>query len=82
MKATIFHFAVTPIAGGKDLEFFFLNYDKALDKLMGYYKDDDYEILTGLRPAIIEDFDDIFNDEGKGNIEEQNPDNKVVVFRK
>lgn len=82
MKATVFSFSVAPVNGGKELIFLYFNLDKALERLLNYSNDDTYEVVCGIRPNVIEDFDDLFNEEGNKNMEEQNPDNKVLVFRK
>lgn len=82
MKATVFSFVVAPISGGKEQIYLYFNLDKALEKMMAYSADDGFEVISGIRPNTIEDFDDLFTDEGKENLEENNPDNKVLVFRK
>ena len=82
MKATVFSFAVVPITGGKEQVYLYFNLDKALEKMMAYSTDDGFEIVSGIRPNTIEDFDDLFTDEGKETLEANNPDNKVLVFRK
>ena len=82
MKATVFSFAVVPVGGGKEQVYLYFNLDKALEKLLAYHNDDSFEVVCGIRPNTIEDFDELFTDEGKANIQEQNPENKVLVFRK